>query len=59
MTFYQYVTVPAIFGFASNFGLQLIFGPIIVLFATYYVARYINQRRGVKFDLIFKEIPPE
>ena len=58
-TFYQYVTVPAIFGFAGNFGLELIFVPIIVLFAIYYVARYINQRRGVKFDLIFKEIPPE
>jgi amino acid transporter len=58
-TFYAYVTVPAIFGFAGNEGLELIFGPIIVLFAIYYISKTINARRGVAFEKIFQEIPPE
>lgn len=57
--FYEYVTVPSIFGFAGTEGLELIFVPIAVLFVIYYISRFINTRRGVKFDLIFKEIPPE
>jgi glutamate:GABA antiporter len=60
-TFYEYVTVPAVYGAAANsvFGYETIFIPIVVLFVIYYVAKYVNQSRGVKFDLIFKEIPPE
>ena len=58
-TFYAYVTVPAIFGFAGNEGLELIFVPIIILFVIFYVAKLINARRGVAFDKIFGEIPPE
>jgi glutamate:GABA antiporter len=60
-TFYEYITVPDIYGAISGtvFGYEIIFIPIAALFAIYYIARYINTRRGVKFDLIFKEIPPE
>jgi glutamate:GABA antiporter len=58
-TFYAYVTVPALFGFAGTEGLELLFGPIIILFAIYYISKYVNGRRGVAFDKIFKEIPPE
>jgi amino acid transporter len=57
--FYEYITVPAIFGFAGNEGLALIFVPIIVLFAIFYVAKTINQRRGIEFNSIFTQIPPE
>ncbi|MEM0272783.1 MAG: amino acid permease [Thermoprotei archaeon] len=59
VTFYSYVTTPAIFGFAGTEGLELIFIPIIVLFALFYVSKWINKRRGVPVDLIFKELPPE
>jgi amino acid transporter len=58
-TFYAYVTVPAIFGFASTEGLELIFVPIIILFVIFYAAKLINSRKGVAFDKIFSEIPPE
>jgi amino acid transporter len=58
-TFYQYVSVPAIFGSAGTEGLELIFGPIILLFAFYYVSRYIGTRKGADFKLIFSQIPPE
>jgi amino acid transporter len=58
-TFYEYVTVPDIFGFAGTEGLALIFIPIALLFVIYYIARAINGSRGVRFDLIFSEIPPE
>lgn len=57
--FYEYITVPALFGFAGAFGLELIFVPIVVLFVIYYVSKYLNQRRGVMFDQIFGQIPPE
>jgi amino acid transporter len=59
VVFYEYVTVPALFGFAGAFGLELIFVPIAVLFAIYFVSRFVNQKRGVNFAQIFKEIPPE
>jgi amino acid transporter len=59
ITFYSYVTVPAIFGFAGREGLELIFVPIIVLFALFYLSKWINMRRGVPVDMIFKELPPE
>ena len=58
-TFYAYITVPALFGFAGTEGLELLFGPIIILFAIYYISKYVNARRGVDFAKIFKEIPPE
>ena len=58
-TFYQYITVPAIFGFAGNLGLEFIFGPIIILFVIYYVSYFINKSKGVDFAHIFKQIPPE
>jgi amino acid transporter len=58
-TFYQYVSVPAIFGFAGTEGLEVIFIPIILLFAFYYVSRYIGTRKGANFKLIFSQIPPE
>lgn len=58
-TFYQYITVPAIFGFAGNEGLLTIFVPIIILFAIYYTSKFINARRGVDFGQIFHQIPPE
>jgi amino acid transporter len=57
--FYEYITVPVLFGFAGNEGLELIFVPIIVLFLIYYVSRAINARRGIHFDQIFKQLPPE
>jgi amino acid transporter len=60
-TFYEFVTVPTLFPTPGGVveALELIFVPVAVLFAIYYIARYVNQSRGVKFDLIFKEIPPE
>ncbi|HXZ90020.1 MAG TPA: amino acid permease [Candidatus Dormibacteraeota bacterium] len=58
-TFYQYITVPAIFGFAGNLGLEFIFGPIVILFVIYYASYFINKSRGVDFAHIFKQIPPE
>jgi glutamate:GABA antiporter len=59
-TFVEYIITPTIFPVSSlTFGLELIFVPIAVLFAIYYIAKAINASRGVKFDLIFKEIPPE
>jgi amino acid transporter len=58
-TFYQYITVPAIFGFAGNLGLEFIFGPIIILFIIYYASYLINKSKGVDFAHIFKQIPPE
>ncbi len=58
-TFYQYISVPAIFGFAGNLGLEFIFGPIILLFIVYYVSYFINKSRGVDFAHIFRQIPPE
>lgn len=58
-TFVEYATNPIIFVSSHIEALELIFIPIAILFVIYYVARYINTRRGVKFDLIFKEIPPE
>jgi glutamate:GABA antiporter len=57
--FYEYITVPAIFGSAGTEGLELIFIPIIILFVIYFGARAINKNRGVDFDRIFTEIPPE
>ncbi len=59
VTFYSYVTTPAIFGFAGREGLELIFIPIIVLFGLFYLSKWINKKRGVPVDLIFKELPPE
>jgi len=58
-SFYQFVTIPQMFGYAGTEGLELIFGPIIILFILYYISKYINKRRGVPVDLIFKQIPPE
>jgi amino acid transporter len=58
-TFYQYVTVSALFGFAGTEGLEVIFVPIIILFAIYYVSKFINARRGVDFAQVFQQIPPE
>lgn len=58
-TFYQYISVPVIFGFAGNEGLEVIFVPIILLFAFYFVSRYIGTRKGADFNLIFRQIPPE
>ena len=57
--FYEYVTVPALFGFAATEGLELIFVPILILFAIYYASKFINASRGVHFEQIFNEIPPE
>ena len=57
--FYQFVTIPVMFGYAGTEGLELIFAPLIILFILYYVSRFINKRRGVMVDLIFKQIPPE
>jgi glutamate:GABA antiporter len=60
-TFVEYATNATLFPTpgGTTEALELIFVPIIVLFVIYYIARAINSRRGVKFDLIFKEIPPE
>ncbi len=58
-TFYQYISVPAIFGFAGNLGLEVIFVPIILLFVIYYASYFINKSRGVDFANIFRQIPPE
>ncbi len=59
-TFLETFTDPAIFPVSSlGFGAELIFIPIAVLFVIYYISKIVNQSRGVKFDLIFKEIPPE
>ncbi len=58
-TFYQYVTIPDIFGFAGTEGLLTIFVPIILLFAIYFVSRFIGTRKGADFKLIFSQIPPE
>jgi len=58
-TFYQYITVPAIFGFAGTEGLLTIIVPIIILFAIYYTSKIINAKRGVDFGQIFNQIPPE
>jgi amino acid transporter len=58
-TFYQYISVPAIFGFAGTEGLEVIFIPIILLFAFYIVSRYIGTRKGADFRLIYSRIPPE
>ena len=58
-TFYQYITIPALFGFAGTTGLELIIGPIIIMFVLYFISKYINMRRGIRFDIIFKQIPPE
>lgn len=56
---WQYLTVSALFGYAGTEGYELIIVPVVAMFVVYFIARYINQRRGVPFDLIFKEIPPE
>ncbi|HKW03743.1 MAG TPA: amino acid permease [Nitrososphaerales archaeon] len=58
-TFVEYIITPAIFPTSLTEGLELIFIPIAILFVIYYVSRAINASRGVKFNLIFKEIPPE
>jgi amino acid transporter len=60
-TFYEYVTTTAIYGSAAGtvVGYETIFVPIVALFVIYFIAKYVNQSRGVNFDLIFKEIPPE
>jgi amino acid transporter len=58
-TFYQYITIPALFGFAGTEGLELIFIPIVIIFAIYFISKFVNAKRGVPFDLIFKQIPPE
>ncbi len=33
--------------------------PLIVLFLLYFVSREVNRRRGIQFDQIFAQIPPE
>lgn len=58
-TFVEYIITPAIFPTSLTEGLELIFIPIAILFVIYYVSRAINASRGIKFELIFKEIPPE
>jgi len=58
-TFYQFISVPAIFGSAGTEGLETIFVPIILLFAFYFVSRFIGTRKGADFKLIFSQIPPE
>jgi len=40
-------------------GIDLIIIPPIILFTLYYITKYINIKRGVPVDLIFKQIPPE
>ncbi|PSO03854.1 hypothetical protein B9Q13_06235 [Candidatus Marsarchaeota G2 archaeon ECH_B_SAG-G16] len=57
--FSEYITVPAIFGYAGMMGIDLIIIPPIILFTLYYITKYINIKRGVPVDLIFKQIPPE
>lgn len=57
--FYQYVTIPVLLGYAGLLGWEFVIIPIIILFALFYVSKFVNSRRGVRFDLIFKEIPPE
>ncbi len=59
-TFYQYLFNKNVFASAgSTIGYEYIFIPIIVLFIIYYVSKSINARRGINFDKIFQEIPPE
>lgn len=55
---YSYLTVPAFF-LNSTLGYEVTFVPIIVLFVIYFVAKALNLRRGVQFDKIFAQIPPE
>ncbi|MCY0860727.1 MAG: amino acid permease [Sulfolobaceae archaeon] len=57
-TFYQYLTVPAI-GADSVVGYGILAGSIAVLFAIFYIAKFIRTRQGIDFNLIFTELPPE
>ncbi len=55
---YAYLTVPAFF-LNSTLGYEVTFVPIIILFLIYFISRAVNLRRGVQFDKIFTQIPPE
>jgi amino acid transporter len=57
--FYQYVSVPALLGYAGTEGLELIIVPIVILFLLFYISKVLNKRRGIDFDLAFKDLPPE
>ncbi|QXJ31220.1 hypothetical protein J5U21_00870 [Saccharolobus shibatae] len=57
-TFYQYLTVPAIDA-DSVVGYGILAGSIIILFGIFYIAKFVQARQGIDFNLIFEEIPPE
>jgi amino acid transporter len=58
---YQYVTDPAlgVAGPYQNIAAEIGIGSMVILFVVFYVAKLWNQKRGVPFDVIFKELPPE
>jgi len=61
---YEAVTNPA-FGFIQSNGvpnpvtLGFVIGSFVIGGAIYGVSRYINKRKGINIDLIYKEIPPD
>ncbi|MCI2415615.1 MAG: APC family permease [Candidatus Aramenus sp.] len=61
---YESVTNP-VFSFVTSNGapdpitLGFVIGSYVVGALIYLVSKYVNQRKGVPLDMVFKEIPPE
>lgn len=54
----QYMSIPAI-GVNTPNTIATFIAIYVLFFVIYWVIRYVQRRRGIDLDLVFKELPPE
>jgi len=56
---YYYVTVSSLGSLGTPSSMAVLTGIAVLLIAYYFVAKWYRDRRGVRVDFAFREIPPE